>query len=89
MIQKLLNEAKSKDKVNLKGMLHYLKVQEIIHCGECGTERGVYWIYEHGGDKKEGLNTLDDYNSMQRRLEIGYLCRFGYSITSYQGGASM
>ena len=71
MIQKLLNEAKSKDKVNLKGMLHYLKVREIIQCGECGIEGAVYSMYEHGGKIKEGLPTLDDYNRLQCRLESG------------------
>ena len=53
----------------------------IIHCRECGTERDVYLMYEYGGEKKEGLNTLDECNSMKRRLESGYICRVGYSFT--------
>ena len=61
----------------------------IIHCGDFETERDVYLLYEHGGDKKEGLNTLDEYNIIQSRLESGYICRVEYSIIPYQGGSSM
>ena len=64
-------------------MLHYLKVREIIQCGECGIEGAVYSMYEHGGKIKEGLPTLDDYNRLQCRLESGYICGEALDIQFY------
>ena len=40
--KKILKEEKSKDKINLKVMFRYLKVQVLIHCRECDAERAVY-----------------------------------------------
>ena len=39
--KKIIKEEKAKNKVNLKVMFFHLKVQVMIHCRECDTERDV------------------------------------------------
>ena len=48
----IFNEAKAKEKVILKRILNYSKVQAIIHCGEWIIERAMNSMYEYGGNKK-------------------------------------
>ena len=40
-------------------------------------------MYENCGEKKEGLPTLDDYNTLQHRLESAYICGEASGVTFY------
>ena len=55
----------------------------IIHCRGCGTERAVYSMYERGGNKNKGSPTLDDYNRLQRWMEIGSICGKALVVSFY------